>query len=113
MWPFDHSFATYTWPGLFGWVAHNCPGNMVAGFLQVGIGIMIGYGLKKTGVIERAKQWAMRDLHAHLAELHDKVDTVMEHHEQHAAKLDTLLSYGVQANTGEPGGTVLGQGAEK
>lgn len=86
-WPFAHTFATYTWPGPFGWVATNTPGNMVAGFLQVGIGVMIGYGLKKTGVIERAKQWAMRDLHAHLAELHDKadelqnrVDHVIYHH---------------------------------
>ena len=38
MWPFDHSFVTYGWPGPFGWVARNCPGNVVAGFIQVALG---------------------------------------------------------------------------
>jgi hypothetical protein len=85
-WPFGHTFATYTWPGLFGWVAHNCPGNVVAGFLQVGAGFLLGVCAHRVGLFDRAKQWATRDLHARLAEheaqvkaLHAKVDGIHRH----------------------------------
>lgn len=54
MWPFDHSFSTYTWPGLFGWVARNTPGNLVAS----AIAFAAGYLVKGRQIV--------RDLHAKL-----------------------------------------------
>jgi hypothetical protein len=64
MWPLDHTFHTYTWPYLFGWIAHNTPGNLVAGFLQVGLAFTAGISAHRLGVTERIKSWATRDIHA-------------------------------------------------
>lgn len=79
-WPWGHTFHTYGWPGPFGWVATNTPGNMVAGFLQVGIGFCIGYGFKKAGLLDRAKHWLTRDLHTEVARSHELMHHIIEHH---------------------------------
>lgn len=86
-WPFAHTFATHRWPGPFGWVATNCPGNMAAGFLQVGIGFLLGYGAHRLGLFDRAKRWATGELHdlhaAHaddLAEVRRALAHIIEHH---------------------------------
>lgn len=80
MWPFDHTFATYHWPGVFGWYARGLNYNLIAGFLQIGVGFLLGYGMKKTGALERAKNWAVRDLHDNINELHMKADHIIFHH---------------------------------
>ncbi len=79
-WPIHHVFATYQWPGAFGWVARETPGNIVAGFLQVGLGFLGGLCAGKLGVFERVKHWLFREVDAHdkwlasvAAEMHLKV----------------------------------------
>ena len=67
-WPFDHTFATYGWPGPFGWVAHNCPGNLVAGFLQVALAALIASLLwpPTRHAIHRFVDRKLAPIHAHL-----------------------------------------------
>jgi hypothetical protein len=67
MWPFDHVFMTYTWPGPFGWLARNCPGNIVADVLFGTFGYLLA--LRKQ----------FRRIH----------DTLHEHHSQQMAAHET------------------------
>jgi hypothetical protein len=61
--PWNHTFATYKWPGPFGWVSRNTPGNVVAGFIQVCLGVIAGAVAQKLGVFARVKSWLFRELH--------------------------------------------------
>jgi len=66
MWPFDHTFGTYGWPGPFGWVAHNCPGNVVAGFIQValaGLAAALIWPPTRKAIIRFAKRTEERVIH--------------------------------------------------
>lgn len=93
-WPWGHTFSTYTWPGPFGWVATNTPANVVAGFLQIGIGFALGYGAKRLGLFERVKTWFTKDVHEHVAELeaytHTELDRAADHRKWEAEALATL-----------------------
>jgi len=60
MWPFDHVFHTYTWPGPFGWVARETPGNLAAS----AIAFTAGWMLKGRQVF--------RDLHSKLDSHHSE-----------------------------------------
>lgn len=79
-WPWGHTFGTHTWPGPFGWIATNTPGNLAAGFLQVGIGFALGVTAHRVGLTERAKQWATKDLHTEIARSHELLHHVIKHH---------------------------------
>lgn len=52
---------TYHWWGPIGYLFRNTPGNIIAGFIQLGIGLAIGAGLKWTGVLDRLRQWWHKD----------------------------------------------------
>lgn len=87
MWPFDHTFFTYGWPGPFGYYARALSDNVEAGFVQVTLAFMLGYQAKRMGVQDRVKHWLTRDIHSCVDELqakvevvHAKMDHVIEHH---------------------------------
>lgn len=68
MFPFDHVFHTYTWPGPFGWLFRNTPGNLAAS----AIAFFAGWMLKGRQVVHG---------------LHAKMDA---HKDHHAARFDAL-----------------------
>jgi hypothetical protein len=76
VWPFDHPFSTYTWPGPFGWVAHNCPGNVAAGFIQVAIAAAIG-----TIVYPPFRRWLA-------SKLRPAVEPVLRHLDEHRKHME-------------------------
>lgn len=76
-WPWTHTFSAHTWPGPFGWVATNTPGNLVAGFLQVGIAFAIGFGAHRVGLTEKVKNWATRDIKTEI--LHNRAEVAHAH----------------------------------
>jgi hypothetical protein len=90
-WPFDHVFQTYTWPGPFGWIAHNCPGNVVAGFIQVSLGFLAGYGAHKLGAFEHLKFWATKEIRLDRA-------AAVEHEKWVAQTLATLHKHATGAS---------------
>lgn len=63
MWPFDHAFDTYGWPGPFGWYATTLHGNVVAGFIQIWVGLTLGYLAHKLGLFEKLKGWLLKEIH--------------------------------------------------
>ena len=81
MWPFDHPFSAYTWPGPFGWFARECPGNIVAGFAQGAIAAVVAMLLwpPTRHAIHRFVDEKLKPVHEHFARQSEHNKWMAEH----------------------------------
>jgi hypothetical protein len=78
LWPW--TVHTYTWPGPFGWVARETPGNLAAGFIQTAIAAVIA-----SLVWPPSRKAIHRFIDRKLAPLHAKADKAAGEAEKLAA----------------------------